>query len=118
VSVDNDPVIKQYREQISDNDLKIIAAINKRIKLVAQLKSYKEQRGLGFLDPERDQWMLTFVSRANRGPLSDDGLREIFQHVLELSRREAARESESDQRRGMPTAPVSDAGEHRGTPPT
>jgi chorismate mutase/prephenate dehydratase len=95
-SADSDPVIKQFREQISDNDLKIVEAINKRIKLVAQLKTYKEQQGIGFLDPERDQWMITFVSRANRGPLSVEGLHEIFEHVLELSRREVvAREAKA-----------------------
>ena len=30
----DDAVIKQFRDQISDNDLKIIDAINKRLKLV------------------------------------------------------------------------------------
>ena len=34
---ENDPVIKQFREQISDNDLKVVELLNKRIKLVTQL---------------------------------------------------------------------------------
>ena len=38
----NDPVIKNYREQISDNDVKILEALNKRIKLVKSLKDYKD----------------------------------------------------------------------------
>src|SRR5207253_10436532 len=53
-----DPVIKQFREQISDTDRAIVEAINKRLTLVAQVKAYKESRGLGFLDPEREEWML------------------------------------------------------------
>jgi len=40
-----DPVIKQYREEISDNDLKILEALNKRIKLVEKLKIYKDSQG-------------------------------------------------------------------------
>ena len=86
-----DPLIRQLREQISDADRKIVEAINARLKLVAQLKAYKESRGLSFVDPEREEWMLNYLTRANRGPLSADGLREIFAEVLDLTKREVAR---------------------------
>jgi chorismate mutase len=85
---EQDPLIRQIREQISDNDRAIVEAINTRLKLVARLKSYKESRGLSFLDPEREEWMLQYLSRANRGPLSADGLRRIFEELLELTKRE------------------------------
>ena len=88
----DDAVIKQFRDQISDNDLKIIDAVNKRLKLVKQLKAYKEQHGVDFLDPAREEWMLTFVSRANKGPLSRDGLAELFRDIVEITKREAAQD--------------------------
>jgi chorismate mutase len=87
-----DPVIRQYREQISDNDLKILEALNKRIKLVQKLKEYKESQGLDFYDPAREGWVLTYLSRSNRGPLSDEGLREVFALIIETSKKEAAQE--------------------------
>ena len=71
---ENDPLIRQLREQISDNDRAIVEAINARLKLVARLKGYKESRGMSFVDPEREQWMLQYLARANRGPLSSEGL--------------------------------------------
>ena len=93
---ENDPLIRQLREQISDNDRAIVEAINARLKLVAQLKGYKESRGLSFVDPEREEWMLSYLTRANRGPLSAEGLQEIFSEVLDLTKREVGRaESES-----------------------
>jgi chorismate mutase len=85
-----DPLIKQLREQISDADRALVDAVNARLKLVARLKAYKESRGIGFLDPEREEWMLQYLLRANRGPLSDEGLRELFEHVLELTKREVS----------------------------
>jgi chorismate mutase len=85
-----DPVIKQLRERISDTDRAIVEAVNTRLKLVAQVKAYKESRGLAFLDPEREEWMLQYLMRANRGPLSSDGLRELFALILDLSKREVA----------------------------
>ena len=91
-NVGDDPVIKQFRDQISDNDLKIIDAVNKRLKLVKQLKAYKEQHGVDFLDPAREEWMLTFVSRANKGPLSRDALTELYRNIIEITKREAAQD--------------------------
>jgi chorismate mutase len=90
---EQDPLIKQLREQISDNDRAIIDAINARLKLVASLKSYKESRGISFVDPEREEWMMQYLSRANRGPLSADGLREIMEEILDLTKREVERDA-------------------------
>ena len=84
-----DPVIKSYREQISDNDLKILEALNKRIKLVKSLKDYKESAGLSFYDAAQEDWVITFLARANRGPLTDEGLRTIYGCILEVAKREA-----------------------------
>jgi chorismate mutase/prephenate dehydratase len=88
---EQDPFIRQLREQISDNDRALVEGINKRLKLVAQLKSYKESRGLSFVDPEREEWMLQYLARANRGPLSAEGLRELFDEILALTKREVER---------------------------
>ena len=90
-----DPLIRQLREQISDNDVANVEAVNARLKLVARLKRVKEERGIDFLDPAREEWMLQYLTRANRGPLSPDGLREIYTELLDLSKREVARGDES-----------------------
>ena len=88
---ENDPLIRQLREQISDNDRAIVDAINARLKLVARLKGYKESRGMDFVDPEREEWMLQYLQRANRGPLSTEGLGELFEEILALTKREVDR---------------------------
>jgi chorismate mutase/prephenate dehydratase len=87
----DDPLIRQLREQISDTDRSIVEAMNTRLRLVARLKLYKESRGIGFLDPEREEWMLQYLQRANRGPLSNEGLQELFEEILDLTKREVQR---------------------------
>jgi chorismate mutase len=89
-----DPLIRQLREQISDADRTIVEAINARLKLVARLKRYKESRGMSFVDPEREEWMLNYLTRTNRGPLSPAGLEELFSEILDLTKREVARGDE------------------------
>ena len=87
----DDPLIRQLRQQISDTDRAIVDAINKRLQLVARIKEYKESRGIDFVDPEREEWMLKYLSRANRGPLSQEGLEELFGEILDLTKREVGR---------------------------
>ena len=86
-----DALIRQLREQISDNDRSIVRALNRRLELVSRLKRYKESRGMEFVDLQREQWIIQDLARANRGPLSADGLREIYQAIFDLTKREVDR---------------------------
>lgn len=87
----DDPVIKQFRDQISDNDLKIIDLINKRLSLVDKLWRYKAEHGVDLHAPDREEWMLTFLSRANKGPLSQGALQEVYRTIVETTKSEATR---------------------------
>jgi chorismate mutase len=90
VDPSQDPVIRQLREQVSDNDRALIEAINARLRLVTKLKQYKESRGMDFIDPDREEWMLRDMTRANRGPLSPEGLEQIYTAILDLTKREVS----------------------------
>jgi chorismate mutase len=92
-----DPVIRNYREKISDNDLKILEALTKRLALVKSLKDYKDSLGISFHDPAQEDWVVTYLCRANRGPLSNEGLREIYTVILKVVKAEAAALSEKQE---------------------
>ena len=88
---ENAPVIKLFREQISDNDLKLVDLLNKRIKLVTQLWQYKRQHDLDVYAPAQEDWLLTYATRANKGPISGAALHEIYRHIIEVTQHEARR---------------------------
>ena len=50
------------------------------------------QQGIGFVDSSREEWMHRFLQGANAGPLSGEGLRELYDHLLELTKRETAQD--------------------------
>lgn len=83
----SDPVIRSHREQIAAIDLQILDAINQRITLVRQLRDHKASLGLGFHDAAQEDRVLTSLCLANRGPLSDEGLRTIFGDILAWAKR-------------------------------
>lgn len=85
-----DPTVQRLREEISELDRSIVDAVNGRIELVAALRRHKQEVGLPFLDPDRERQLLDDLVSTNRGPLSDEGLRELFSEVLDLTKREVA----------------------------
>ena len=91
VSAAADPFVRDVRRQISDLDSGLVELVNKRLKLVAKLKRYKEEHGIGFVDLAREEWMLQYLQRANRGPLSPEGLSELYHELLDLMKREVAK---------------------------
>ena len=85
-----DPIIRQLREAISDNDRKLMETLNKRLELVARLKRHKDEHGISFLDPDREASMVDAQVRENRGPLSEEGLRSFYAELLALTKREVS----------------------------
>ena len=91
VSTNTDPFVKDVRRELSDLDSALVELVNKRLRLVAKLKRYKEEHGIGFVDLAREEWMLQYLQRANRGPLSAKGLEELYHELLDLVKREVSR---------------------------
>ena len=85
---DGDETVESYRKRIAAADRALVEAVNARIGLVAELKAYKEARGISFLDPDRERELMRALQEANPGPLSEDGLRDLVEHVLALTKRE------------------------------
>ena len=85
-----DPTVQRLRDEISALDRTILDAVNRRIDLVASLRRHKQEVGLPFLDPERERALLDDLVSANSGPLSDDGVGDLFRELLDLTKREVA----------------------------
>jgi len=82
--------LDELRAQVTDNDREIVEAINKRLELVAQIKRYKAENGIAFVDPGRGSSAAAPRATPPRGPLSDEGLERILEELLDLSKRETA----------------------------
>lgn len=90
----SDPTVRRLRAEISDLDRAIVDAVNARLELVAQLRRYKATKGIPFVDPERERQLLDELASANRGPLSTEGLHELFCELLDLTKREVSRDGD------------------------
>jgi 3-deoxy-7-phosphoheptulonate synthase / chorismate mutase len=85
--------IERLRAELSELDRGLVDGVNRRLRLVAKLKRVKEEQGVAFLDPAREEYMLGWLSGENPGPLTDEGLRELYTELLALTKRELGRDS-------------------------
>ncbi len=90
----SDPTVRRLRAEISDLDRAIVDAVNARLDLVAELRRYKVSKGIPFVDPERERQLLDELASINRGPLSAEGVRELFCEILDLTKREVTRDGD------------------------
>ncbi len=91
----SDPVVRQLREEIAEIDRAIVAAVNARLELVARLKRHKDAQGIAFVDPERERQLVDDLAAVNRGPLTSEGLHELYARLLDLTKRQVNREGGS-----------------------
>jgi chorismate mutase len=85
-----DPVVQTFRSEIAVLDARLVATVNERIAVVAQLHRYKKAQGIPVRDQAREDEMRDYLATINAGPLSREGLAELYGFVLDLARREAA----------------------------
>lgn len=80
--------IADLRARIGANDSAIVAAVNERLRLVAELWELKAAHGAERLDPDRERRLREELTAANGGPLSPEGLEVLVTELLALTKRE------------------------------
>ena len=85
---DVDRTMREIREEIAAVDRAILDDVNARIELVARIRGYKADAGLPFVDRDRERELIEALGAGNAGPLSADGLRELYTYLLDLTKRE------------------------------
>jgi chorismate mutase len=80
--------VEELRAQIADIDRTILEAVNARLQLVERLQAHKRDHGLPALDMRQEHTIVRALTRANQGPLSERGVKELAGEILELTKRE------------------------------
>lgn len=73
------------REGISDLNLRILALLSRRARLVTDLAEVKRRDRLDLFSPSREQEMLDAIVAANPGPFSDEVVIHLFKQVFNAS---------------------------------
>jgi prephenate dehydrogenase len=83
-----DPELTNLREEIAALDRELLAALNRRLDLVRRVAEHKAETGAPAIDAQREAELLAHLVAANRGPLSEQGVRTAFSALLDVLKQE------------------------------
>lgn len=75
------------RQAIDAIDAEILTLLNARSRAVQHIGELKKISGKAVKDPKREQAILDRLTALSNGPLSKDGIEEIWQTIFAVSRK-------------------------------
>jgi len=74
------------RRQIDALDLRILALLNERTKVVEEIGRIKQELGLPIYEPKREDDVFHNVTAHNQGPLPPEAVRRLFERIIDEMR--------------------------------
>jgi len=78
--------LAECRQQIDAVDLKLLALLNERTRIVEEIGRIKQDLSLPIYEPKREDQVFHNVTSNNKGPLSAEALKRIFERIIDEMR--------------------------------
>ena len=78
--------LSECRQEIDVLDLKILALLNDRTRIVEEIGRIKEKLSLPIYEPKREDQVFDNVTSHNGGPLTPDAVKRIFERIIDEMR--------------------------------
>lgn len=79
--------IGRWREEIDKLDLELVRLLSKRAQCAIQIGKIKRTQNMPIYDPKREETVIRMMLERNPGPLDDEGVRRLFERIIDESRR-------------------------------
>jgi chorismate mutase len=78
--------IADWRKKIDELDRQIVELVNARAHAAHEIGKLKRNTSMPIYEPEREKTIFENVRRANRGPLPDNELRQVYERIIDVMR--------------------------------
>jgi chorismate mutase-like protein len=78
--------LEKCRVLIDDVDRRIVALLNERTSVVQEIGRVKRQTQMPIYEPKREDQVFANISASNRGPLTEEAVRRIFERIIDEMR--------------------------------
>ena len=79
--------LDRLRASIDELDRVLVKLLNQRAKYALEVGRAKSAAGIAVYSPERERQVIAHVEGENRGPLSAEALRRLYERIIDESRR-------------------------------
>ena len=84
---DAQTALARCRERIDELDRRLVQLLNERTSIVEEIGNAKRSAALPIYEPNRETQVFDNIVSHNRGPLTADGLKRIFERIIDEMRR-------------------------------
>jgi chorismate mutase len=81
------PEIGDWRTRIDELDLDLVRMLNERARCAIEIGRIKRKKKMPIYDPRREEEIIRMVVEHNHGPLDSEGIRRLFERIIDESRR-------------------------------
>jgi chorismate mutase len=78
--------ISDWRKQIDEIDPQLVKLLNQRATAAVAIGRIKRNTDMPIREHDREREVLRNISRANRGPLTNTDLHQIFERIMDIMR--------------------------------
>ena len=78
--------IAGWRTKIDELDRRLVELLNERARAAHEIGKLKRNTSMPIYEPEREKTIFANVCRANRGPLPDSELRQVYERIIDVMR--------------------------------
>lgn len=79
--------LERLRLAIDELDRVLVKLLNQRAKYALEIGRVKKADRLPVYSPDRESEVIENVTKENRGPLSIEGIRRLYERIVDESRR-------------------------------
>ena len=79
--------LAECRERIDDVDRRILALLNERTQTVEEIGRIKKAAEMLIYEPKREDQVYRNIVENNRGPLSADAVKRVFERIIDEMRK-------------------------------
>jgi len=87
MSLDALQTLAKCRERIDQIDRRLVELLNERTTIAEEIGRAKRGADLPIYEPKRESEVFNNITSHNRGPLTEDGLKRIFERIIDEMRR-------------------------------
>jgi chorismate mutase len=78
--------LEEFRVVIDDVDRRIVELINERTRIVENIGRVKREAQLPVYEPKREDMVFANITGCNRGPITNEAVRRIFERIIDEMR--------------------------------
>ena len=78
--------LAECRRKIDILDLELLALLNERTQVVEEIGRIKHDLSLPIYEPKREDQVFANVTGGNRGPLSAEAVKRVFERIIDEMR--------------------------------